>query len=106
MIAPEIEVREARRIGVFMISAATASAVSGPSTSRQPLRLISGRFEFGSWCRDARDVSSGKHAGHQHSPDREQQTHRSLPSYDAMVTCKRLAAKREDRLCFTFRLET
>ena len=30
LIAPEIEVRDARRIGVFTISLATASAVSGP----------------------------------------------------------------------------
>jgi hypothetical protein len=40
VIAPEIEVREARRIGVFMISAATASAVSGPSTSRQGMMIF------------------------------------------------------------------
>src|SRR6202011_2871229 len=40
LIAPEIEVREARRIGVFMISEATASAVSGPSITRQGMMIF------------------------------------------------------------------
>src|SRR5205823_13844077 len=40
LIAPEIEVRDARRIGVFMISLATASAVSGPSIKRQGIIKI------------------------------------------------------------------
>ena len=37
---PVAGVREARRIGVFRISAATASAVSGPSTSRQGMMIF------------------------------------------------------------------
>ena len=40
LIAPEIEVRDARRIGVFMISLATASAVSGPSITRQGMMIF------------------------------------------------------------------
>src|ERR1700716_3702865 len=40
LIAPEIEVRDALRIGVFMISLATASAVSGPSITRQGLMIF------------------------------------------------------------------
>ena len=40
LIAPEIEVRDARRIGVFMISLATASAVSGPSISRHGMMIF------------------------------------------------------------------
>jgi len=39
-IAPEIEVREPRRTGVFMISAAMASAVSGPSITRQGMMIF------------------------------------------------------------------
>src|ERR1700712_354263 len=40
LIAPEIEVREARRIGGFIISLATASAVSGPSITRQGMMIF------------------------------------------------------------------
>jgi len=40
LIAPDIEVRDARRIGVFMISLATASAVSGPSITRQGMMIF------------------------------------------------------------------
>src|SRR3954470_4840435 len=40
LIAPEIEVRDARRMGVFMISLATASAVSGPSINRQGMIIF------------------------------------------------------------------
>ena len=40
LIAPEIEVRDARRVGVFMISLATASAVSGPSITRQGMMIF------------------------------------------------------------------
>ena len=40
LIAPEIEVREPRRTGVFMISLATASAVSGPSITRQGMMIF------------------------------------------------------------------
>ena len=40
LMAPEIEVREARRSGAFMISAATASALSGPSTIRQGMMIF------------------------------------------------------------------
>jgi hypothetical protein len=58
-----------------------------------------------SWRSDAHNVTSGKHAGHQHSPDRDQQAHRALPSYDEMVTRKYAFAKCEDRLGFTFELE-
>src|SRR6266403_5511761 len=40
LIAPEIEVRDARRIGVFMISLATASAVAGPAVTRQGMGIF------------------------------------------------------------------
>src|SRR5713226_2238552 len=40
LIAPEIEVREPRRTGVFMISLATASADSGPSITRQGMMIF------------------------------------------------------------------
>src|SRR6266700_8090338 len=40
LIAPEIEVREARRIGVLMISLATASADSGPSITRHGMMIF------------------------------------------------------------------
>ena len=40
VMAPEIEVREPRRTGVFMISLATASAVSGPSITRQGMIIF------------------------------------------------------------------
>src|SRR5438309_4970711 len=40
LIAPEMEVRDALRIGVFMISLATASAVSGPSITRQGMMIF------------------------------------------------------------------
>ena len=40
LIAPEIEVRDARRIGVFMISLATASADSGPSITRHGMMIF------------------------------------------------------------------
>ena len=40
LIAPEIEVRDARRIGVLTISLATASAVSGPSITRQGMMIF------------------------------------------------------------------
>src|SRR3982074_2089191 len=40
LIAPEIEVRDARRIGVFMISLANASAVSGPSITRHGIMIF------------------------------------------------------------------
>src|SRR5438094_9167880 len=40
LIAPEIEVRGARRIGVVMISLATAWAVWGASVKRQGLMVI------------------------------------------------------------------
>ena len=40
LIAPEIEVRDARRIGALMISLATASAVSGPSMTRQGMMIF------------------------------------------------------------------
>ena len=40
LIAPEIEVRDPRRTGVFMISLATASADSGPSITRQGIMIF------------------------------------------------------------------
>jgi hypothetical protein len=40
LIAPEIDVREPRRTGVFMISLATASADSGPSIIRQGMMIF------------------------------------------------------------------
>ena len=38
--APEIDVRDPRRTGEFMISLATASAVSGPSITRQGIMIF------------------------------------------------------------------
>src|SRR5438034_2584800 len=53
LIAPEIEVREPRRTGVFMISLATASADSGPSITRQGTMIF--------WSLDADHSRSEEH---------------------------------------------